>query len=137
VITYVDTSVLIELVIEEPGSASAADLWDTSESLVAARIGSVEARAALAAAHRSHRLSTAQLRVARSHLIDLWSQLLVVEVTASLADRAGDLAESARLRGYDAIHLAAAELVAADVVATADRQLARAAAELGFHIAGD
>jgi uncharacterized protein len=137
VITYVDTSVLIKLVVEEPGSAIAAELWDTSDSLVAARIGSVEARAAVAAAHRSHRLSTAQLRVAKSDLFDLWSQLHVVEVTETLADRAGDLAESARLRGYDALHLAAAETVHADLVATADRHLARAAAELGFHTAGD
>ena len=38
---------------------------------------------------------------------------------------------------YDALHLAAAQTVGADVVATADRALARAAAELGFHTAGD
>ena len=136
-ITYVDTSVLIKLVVEEPGSEAAAELWDSSDSLVAVRIGSVEARAALAAAHRSHRLTAPQLHAAKAALVDLWSQLLVVEVTEELAERAGDLAESARLRGYDAMHLAAAQTVGADVVATADHELARAAAELGFHTAGD
>lgn len=134
-ITYLDTSVLIKVIIEEAGSDAAAEIWDASDVLAAARLGYVEARAALAAARRSERLTARQLGSAKAALDDLWSQLNVVEVTAGLVADAAELAESERLRGYDAVHLAAAVEVAADVVASADNDLLQAAARLGLHVA--
>lgn len=52
----------------------------------------------------------------------------VIEVSASLALAAGELAERHGLRGYDAVHLAAAVTVAADVIVSADSDLLVAAA---------
>ena len=135
-ITYVDTSILIKVLIEEPGSAAAAEIWDNSEVIVAASIGYAEARAALAAASRAGRLTARQARNARTSLDQLWSQLLIVEVTVTVVERAGDIAEAERLRGYDAVHASAAIEIGADVIATADADLARAADHLGFHLAG-
>jgi predicted nucleic acid-binding protein len=135
VITYVDTSVLIKVIIEESGSEASAELWDASDVLAAARIGYVEARAALAAAHRGDRLSARQLRSAKAALDDLWSQLTVVEVTAGLVADAAELAEAERLRAYDAVHLAAAIEIGADVVASSDHDLLRAAVRVGLHTA--
>ena len=134
-ITYIDTSVLIKVLIEEPGSAAAAAIWDTSEVIASASIGYVEARAALAAAHRARRLTATQARNARTSLDELWSQLVIVEVTTTLIDRAGEIAEAEPLRGYDAVHASAAIEIGADVVATSDAALARAAGNLGFHVA--
>lgn len=134
-ITYIDTSVLIKVIIEESGSNAAAELWDASDVLTAARIGYVEARAALAAARRGDRLSTRQLKTAKAALDDLWSQFTVVEITAGLVVAAAELAETERLRGYDAVHLAAAMEIGAEVVASADHDLLRAAARLGLHTA--
>ena len=134
-ITYVDTSVIIKLIVDEPGSDAAGELWDTSDVLAVGRVGYVEARAALAAAKRGQRLTTRQLHRAKATLDDLWTQVTVVEVTEELVAGAADLAETENLRGYDAVHLAAAIEVAADVIASADRDLLRAAAGVGLHTA--
>ena len=66
-----------------------------------------------------------------------YSQLDVVELDEGLARLAGELAESERLRGYDAVHLAAASrLDDVDLVVVAgDRDLLAAAAKLGLHVA--
>ena len=65
----------------------------------------------------------------------LWSQLSVVEVDEDLMRLAGDLAITHSLRGYDAVHLAAASLVGATVFSSADRRLCAAACSSGFHVA--
>ncbi len=134
-IVYVDTSVLLKLLIAEPGSATAAEIWQSADVLVAARIEYAEARAALAAAVRGARLTAAQLKTAKRALKDLWDQVAVVEITEELVGLAGDLAEAEGLRGYDAVHLAAAVTVGADVLATADLDLMDAAAGRGIHTA--
>lgn len=134
-ITYVDTSTLIKLLIDEVGTAEAAAIWDEPDVLATVRVAHVEARAALAAAKRQGRISPAVFRSATTGLEILWSQLSVVEVDDVLMRLAGDLATTHGLRGYDAVHLAAARLVGADVFSTADRRLCEAASSEGFHLA--
>lgn len=134
-ITYVDTSTLIKLLIDEVGTAEAAAIWDQPDTLVTVRVAHVEARAALAAAQRQRRITAAVFRSAVAGLEVLWSQLSVVEVDEDLMRLAGDLALTHSLRGYDAVHLAAAHLVGADVFSSADRRLCDAASSTGFHVA--
>ena len=136
-IAYFDTSALIPLVIEEPGSDRAAQLWAAAERLVTVRAAYPEGRAALAQARRIGRLDPRRYRTARTGFEILWPQLDRVELTAQLAQRAGDLAEELALRGYDAIHLAAAE-AAADpdfVFVAGDQPLCHAASSLGLAVA--
>jgi uncharacterized protein len=136
VITYVDTSVLLKLLVhDEAGSLAADRLWLESDVLVCAEIGYAEARAALASARRAGRLTAAGLSTARAELDKLWAQLDVVTVTAELVRSAGDLAEVEGLRGYDAVHLAAAMAAQATVFATADAQLVAAARRRRFDLA--
>lgn len=134
-ITYVDTSTLLKLLIEEPGSARAAVIWDSANVVVAARLVHVEARAALAAADRARRLSPAQLRRSKIELAGLWQQFTIVEITEDLVDTAGDLAEHEELRGYDAVHLAAALQIGAGLLTSADSDLCAAAGRRGLHVA--
>ena len=134
-ITYVDTSTLIKLLIDEVGTAEAAAIWDEPDTLVTVRVAHVEARAALAAARRQRRITAAVLRSAVAGLEVLLSQLSVVEVDEDLMRLAGDLATAHGLRGYDAVHLAAAHLVGAEVFSSADRRLCEAASTSGFHVA--
>jgi predicted nucleic acid-binding protein len=134
VITYVDTSVLIKLLVDEPGSSSAAQLWQASGSVVSVALVQVEARAALAGAARAGRLSAAQHRRTTASLHVLLDQMDLVEVTTDLIDAASELAEAERLRGYDAMHLAAA-LLATEVMASADHDLCAAAARRGLAVA--
>ena len=127
-ITYIDTSVLLKLLVDdEVGSDAAQRLWLESDFVVCAEIGYAEARAALAAARRAGRLDSDGLSIAKAELNKLWAQVDVVPVTTVLVLAAGDLAEAEGLRGYDAVHLAAALAGQATVVATADYQLFAAA----------
>ena len=134
-ITYIDTSVLLKLLVDDEVGVSAAQrLWLDSDFVVCAEIGYAEARAALASAHRAGRLDAHGLSTAKAELDTLWAQLDVVPVTTELVRVAGDLAELEALRGYDAVHLAAALAIKATVVATADAQLLAAAQRRQFDV---
>lgn len=135
-IAYIETSGLIKLLIEEPGSDAAAATWDTADARFTARITYVEARAALASARRSDRISSATLTRATRGLHDRFSEMHVVELTALVAREAGDLAEGRSLRGYDAVHLASAIAVDESIVMTTwDQDLIGSARRIGMAIA--
>jgi predicted nucleic acid-binding protein len=136
VITYFDTSVLMKLVIDDEAYRPESErIWLDSDFVVCAEIGYVEARAALAAARRHDRLSAAALRTAKDQLELLWEQVSIVVVDTALVQAAADVAERDSLRGYDAVHLAAAITGQATVVASADRQLVKAARRRGLSVA--
>lgn len=134
-ITYVDTSTLLKLIVDEPGSDRAELIWQMADTLAAATVITVEARAALAAANRNARLTAAAHRRAKVTLAALIDGLYLVAVTAELIEQAADLAETESLRGYDGLHLAAAMSVDATVLTSADATLCDAAARRGLHVA--
>jgi predicted nucleic acid-binding protein len=103
------------------------EAWKAADHIVAARLLYPEARAALAAAFRAKRVPTRLYSGRRAALDELWREFTVAETSPALAQLAGDLAEQHGLRGYDAVHLAAALRVGADAVVTADSDLLRAA----------
>ncbi|NOX30611.1 MAG: type II toxin-antitoxin system VapC family toxin [Actinobacteria bacterium] len=111
-IGYFDTSAVIPLIIEEPTSARCTRLWSASERVVSVTLMYAEARAALAMARRTGRLNSDELAAAVDQLENLIGAFDRVQVTESLVRRAGDLAQEHSLRGYDAVHLAAAMSVA-------------------------
>jgi predicted nucleic acid-binding protein len=134
-ITYIDTSTLIKLIVEEEGSDRAELIWQTADLVASVSLVVVESRAALAAAARGKRLSSRQLGVAQEELAEFVADLHLVEVTAELIESAAQLAESESLRGYDAVHLAAALFVEAAVLTSADSDLCAAAGRQGIHVA--
>jgi predicted nucleic acid-binding protein len=135
VITYVETSTLLKLLIEEDGSEQAALIWDTAEFLASAGLVVVEGRAALDAAERSGRLTRAQLKRAKADLSELIEEISLVEITEGLIDMAAEVAEEEQLRGYDAVHLAAALTLEAQILTSADTALCDAAERRGLHVA--
>jgi uncharacterized protein len=137
VIAYVDTSAVLPLLVVEAGSARAATLWDGADRVVSARLVYPEGRAALTHANRLGRLTGRQLRAASIELDSRYEQLDLVEIDDSLARHAGQLAEAHGLRGYDAVHLAAAHRVRdPDLVLVAgDKTLLTAATADGMSIA--
>lgn len=136
-IAYFDTSPLIPLLIEEPTSITAAEVWDTADRVASARVVYTEARAAVALAHRLDRIDGATSTRGARDLEALYDQLDRVDVDDELVRRGGVLAEEHQLRGYDAIHLAAAERIADDdtIVVAGDTELCRAAHSLRLHVA--
>ena len=93
-----------------------------------------ETRAALSAACRARRIDDDELRAAAGALQAVWVEIDGLDVTATLARRAGELAEQCALGGFDAIHLASAEAILdeGDVMVVCDVRLAEAAASIGI-----
>jgi predicted nucleic acid-binding protein len=135
VITYVDTSTLIKLVIDEEGSDRAALICRAADALASVNLVVVEARAALGAALRSGRLTPSRHRRAKAEVTALIGDLYLAEVTENLVNRAADLAEREGLRAYDAVHVAAALDLGASVLTSTDEALCRAAARRGLYVA--
>ena len=131
-ITYVDTSVIVKLLIDEAESEHAEVIWTSAESLATCSLAFVETRAALSAAHRANRITVDEMNEAQLGFDELWSQVHVVEVDDDLIRYAADLAHQHGLRGYDAVHLSAAVAVGAHVIAVSDGRLARAGAAQGL-----
>lgn len=134
-ITYIDTSVLLKLIIDEDGSDRAALIWSSADAVASVQLIAVEARAAIAAAGRGRRLSAAQARDAVAELEALLRVLHLMPVTAELVVSAAELADVEGLRGYDAVHLAAALEIGATVLSSADTALCAAAERRGLHVA--
>jgi uncharacterized protein len=137
VIAYFDTSAVIPLIIEEPTSSQCRRLWNDANRIVSVRLLYPEARAAIARANRLGRLTAAQLSAAVDELDDVIQQIDHIELTTALAHTAGELAQAHGLRGYDAVHLAAAQ-IADDpelVLVTGDHELATAATAIRLAIA--
>ena len=137
-IGYFDTSAVVPLLIAESGSARAVSLWDGADRVVSVRLLYPETRAALAQAERLGRLTARQLRDAVTAFDSLFEEIDLVQVDEVLARRAGELAEVRQLRGYDAVHLAAADRVNDPnvVVIAGDGALLDAATAEGMAVAG-
>jgi predicted nucleic acid-binding protein len=136
-LVYFDSSALVKLVVEEPGSPLAAELWDASDAALASRLAYPEVRAALAAATRNHQLGPAELRQAELAWDEFWAATRKVELTVEVEQRAGQLARSHALRGADAVHLASALAIGEGdmVVAVWDRRLAAGVLAAGLQVA--
>jgi predicted nucleic acid-binding protein len=136
-IAYFDTSAIIPLIIDEPASVVCERVWNEAARVVGVRLLYAEARAALARAERMGRVDDRQLDGAITELDALLDAVDYVEVTDHLVRVAGQLAQDHALRGYDAVHLAAARSVADEdlVLITGDRELAAAALDLGLGVA--
>jgi len=122
------------IIVEEPSSLAASRLWDEADRVVSSRLVYAEGRAALAMARRTKRVDQDQLRTAVEDFEVLHEQLDMVEVTESLVRNAGRLADQFALRGYDAVHLASAQLAHDPdmVLAAGDKSLLKAARALGI-----
>jgi predicted nucleic acid-binding protein len=138
-IPYLDSSALVKLLIQEPGSDV---VWAAVGAVapVTSRITYAEARAALARRERELTLlHEGDWTMARDNLVAYWRLLRVIEVTQPVVEMAGDLADTFGLRGYDAVQLASAQQVAVAggedlCFVSFDRRLNRAAHVLGMSL---
>ena len=136
-ILYLDTSSLVKLYVEEPGSADVRRTLEDATIATSSVVALPEARAALARRRRERSLTAADHRRAKAALDDDWPRLLTLDVSTTIAKSAGDLAERHRLRGFDALHLASYLAIAGEFpgevvrFSSADRALERAARRAG------
>jgi len=137
-IVYADTSALLKMVVSEPDSPTAAEIFDGAERLITSRVTYPESRAALAVMVRERRFPRVAYTTAKAVLERRWTEMIRIDVTEELAKAAGDLADRRTLKGFDAIHLASALRVQTDrlLFLTWDRTQARAARAEGLMVAG-
>jgi predicted nucleic acid-binding protein len=136
-LVYFDSSALVKLVLEEPGTPLAAALWDACDSALSSRLAYPEVRAALAASARNHELDAAGLLDAERAWEEFWGATRKVELTREVEQSAGQLARSHALRGVDAVHLASALSITDEdlVVAVWDRRLHGGVLASGIQVA--
>jgi len=114
VILYLETSNLVKLYAEEPGSDAVRTAIAESDVVATSVVSYVEARAAFARKWREQELTAASYGKIKADLDRDWDSLFVLNLTDGLVRAAAEVAEKHGLRGYDAVHLAAAlELKAA------------------------
>ena len=134
---YFDTSALLKKYVVESGSKEILALIARQPFISTCSVARAEAAAALARSVRMGSLADLAAQQAHKVFIREWKSYVRVRVTEALIARADSLAWSHKLRGYDAIHLAAAlewqDRVSETItLATYDKELWAAAAEAGL-----
>lgn len=136
-LVYFDASAFVKLLAEETGSDLAAELWDGCDAAISSRVAYPEVRAALAAAARNQILDSEEHDAADHTWNEYWAATRPVELTATVEQRAGQLAREHALRGADAVHLASALAISDPdlVIAVWDRRLHAGARAAGLRVA--
>jgi predicted nucleic acid-binding protein len=118
-VAYFDTSAVMRYLLAwRTGHQTARQAWDEADDVTSVSIVYAETRAALAAARRARSLTAPGLRLAKTAWETLWDEL----------------AEREALRGYDAVHLAAALVAGCDLLLCADAALCAAGRRRGLPV---
>ncbi|MCD6288907.1 MAG: type II toxin-antitoxin system VapC family toxin [Anaerolineae bacterium] len=136
-ILYLDASALVKRYVAEPGSPEVNEIISTIAVVGTALVTRAEVGAALAKGVRLGALNQEEAMAALHTFRDEWSDLVRIQVTEAVIARAEMLAWEQSLRGYDAVHLAAASIwqdAMSDpvIMATFDRHLWVAARRIGL-----
>jgi predicted nucleic acid-binding protein len=107
-ILYLDTSSLVKLYVDEPGTGDVRSSMEEAAIAATSIVAYAEARAAFARKFRESSLTSEEYRGIKEALDADWDKYLVLRVTDDLVQEAGMLAEKHALRGFDSIHLACA-----------------------------
>lgn len=138
-ITYLDTSALLKLYIQEDHSDEVNLLVKASEGAGTNILTYSEMTAALSRAIRTSLISENAAKNAWGIFLNDWPNFTRLKLSTALTERAAKLAWDFSLRGYDAIHLAAAltwqdALEEPILMATFDRILWSASGRAGISV---
>lgn len=136
-ILYLDSSALVKRYVQEPGSEEVARALGDAVLTGTVMLTRVEVAAALAKAVRVKALTQDEAWLGLQAFREEWPDLVLLQVTDLLINRADNLAWEEQLRGYDALQLAAAvlwqEMMGEQVTfSTFDQQLWAAAQRSGL-----
>lgn len=134
---YLDSSALVKRYVLEPGTEAVLAEVAAAETVGSSLVTFAEVNASLARMARAGDLDAGEAEQARAAFRSHWADFARVPLTEALARHAADLAWRHRLRGYDAVQLAAAlswqgSLGLPVVMATFDRDLWRAGRDDGL-----
>ena len=136
-ILYLDTSAYVRVYVREAGHDQMWSATQGASEIATHLVTYAEMRAALARMQRMGRLIAEEAASIKATFEQDWDKTLKISPTEAMMRRAGDLAERFGLRGYDSVHLAAAESLLSRSVdslrfASFDERLNQSAAELGL-----
>ena len=109
-ILYLDASSLVKRYVQERGSREVGDVIAGADVVGTALITRPEVAGALAKAVRMDALTWEEASACLQVFREEWPDLMRVQVTDLVVARADTLAWDHDLRGYDAVHLAAASI---------------------------
>lgn len=109
-ILYLDTSALVKRYVMEAGSKDVNALIEQAEIVGSAVLARVEMASALAKSVRMNWVEAQDANNAWQDFLAHWQSFARLSVTPVLVERASRLAWEHGLRGYDAMHFAAALL---------------------------
>lgn len=138
-ILYLETSCLVKLYVSEADSEAVREEVGAADAVATSILAYAEARAAFARKRRERGISDAAYRSVKETLERDWPHYFVLSPTGRSVKAAGDLAEKHALRGFDALHLAAALDIRSSGASsvrflTADSRLRDAARLEGFEV---
>jgi predicted nucleic acid-binding protein len=136
---YLDTSALVKRYVAEQGSEDVLDWMDMADVIGTGLVTRVEVAAAISRATRMHHLTEQISDKALDKFRQEWAGFNRIPIHEELIARADSLACQHGLRGYDAIHLAAAliwqeALMLPVTLATYDQELAGAGKKSGLKV---
>ena len=138
-ILYLDASALVKRYTEERGTVEVKEAIRRATTVGTALISRAEVAAAFAKSVRTSALTSEEATQALHRFRLQWASYVRVRLSESVVARADSLAWQHGLRGYDAVHLAAAltwrdALDAGVVMATFDRALWKVAGQAGLDV---
>jgi predicted nucleic acid-binding protein len=136
---YLDTSALVKRYVEEQGSEDVLDWMDLANMIGTSLVTRAEVSAAISRAVRMNHLTDQVSSKALGKFRKEWTSFHRIPINEELIARADFLACQHSLRGYDAVHLAAAliwqeALMLPVTLATYDQELMEASQKSGLQV---
>ena len=107
-IIYLDTSALLKLYIQEKQSEEVSALLEAADGAGTSILTYTEMASAMARAVRMRLISDSEAKSAWKNFLGNWPEFTRLKIPSQLTEHAATLAWEYGLRGYDAMHLAAA-----------------------------
>lgn len=132
---FLDTSALAKRYVQEPGSAELEELFTsiTSEIFIST-LAFVEFASAMGRKLRNKEIAEAKVGEAIKELEKDWCEVFAkIPLEDTLAETAAAMALEYPLKGADAVHLASAEAIGAELFVASDNKLIRVAKKMGIN----
>ena len=133
---YAESSAVLAWLLDEPTAPAVRRLLGDAEVIVSSDLTLIECDRVLLRAVALKELTEAEAADRRAHLISAAAHWQVLRIAAEIVDRARQPFPGDPIRTLDAIHLASALAIAADLDAfvTYDDRMAEAARNLGLPV---
>ena len=133
-ITYFDTSSLLKFIIREIGSEETRNIWSLSNEKVCSHLTRTEMHSALMRKVREGNVLVSAVPAHLGALDRLFADVILIDITSDVIDASCELVKEFPLKSADAIHLATALMVRADLFSSSDKRLCAAASESGIAV---